>query len=115
MNPSAAPDGRYFLIGSQVDSKANEGTSPQPPADLKSYDWPLAVVPMKDAQVAAEIAAATSVDLADAVKACAPDLVVTTAAAALNGGGEVGSGLPNVVEIENLKEFKQRVLFPHRA
>ena len=94
----------------------------------RSFDWPLNVVPMGGDQVAAERRATLAVDVREAVRACAPALVVLSSftqgrtrrkpngdhddsdLSVLEELGDIN--LPPIVEIMDVREFKHRVLFP---
>ncbi|KAM7533375.1 hypothetical protein Aperf_G00000118844 [Anoplocephala perfoliata] len=101
------------------DSKSSKGSLSN---SLKTYRWPLSIVPMSANQIEAEREAALSVEVEEAVKACAPDLVKMTASSngVVNGDEKPVPNakgkairLPRFNEIVDIREFKHRVLFPN--
>ncbi|KAL5104284.1 Nardilysin [Taenia crassiceps] len=99
----ALPD----AVSSDVSSKHRCSKS------LKTFDWPLRIVPMDSDQVESERSAALEVDVLDAVRMCAPSLVVDAAK-----GDPIAAvkksqvTLPPIVEISEVHDFKHKVLFP---
>ncbi|KAM7533559.1 hypothetical protein Aperf_G00000119016 [Anoplocephala perfoliata] len=105
--------------GGENDSKSSKGSLSN---SLKTYRWPLSIVPMSANQIEAEREAALSVEVEEAVKACAPDLVKMTASSngVVNGDEKPVPNakgkairLPRFNEIVDIREFKHRVLFPN--
>ncbi|KAL5104318.1 Nardilysin [Taenia crassiceps] len=84
---------------------------------LKTFDWPLSVVPMSGDQVEAERNATLAVDVHEAVLACASGLVTDAAKVDLNADFNVEREkakvvLPRIMEILKVHDFKHNVLFP---
>uniref|UniRef100_A0A0R3WEQ0 Peptidase_M16_C domain-containing protein n=1 Tax=Taenia asiatica TaxID=60517 RepID=A0A0R3WEQ0_TAEAS len=81
--------------------------------NLKTFDWPLCIVPMVSDQVEAERSAALEVDVLEAVRMCAPSLVVDAAKGDPSAGVKsLHTALPPIVEISEIRDFKHKVLFP---
>uniref|UniRef100_A0A915EZ44 Peptidase M16 C-terminal domain-containing protein n=1 Tax=Echinococcus canadensis TaxID=519352 RepID=A0A915EZ44_9CEST len=79
---------------------------------LKTFDWPLCIVPMSGDQAEAERSAALSVDVREAVLACAPSLITDAAKGdPIPEDKSVEVALPRIVEIPKVRDFKHKVLF----
>ncbi|VDO01972.1 unnamed protein product [Rodentolepis nana] len=89
---------------------------------LKTYQWPIKIVPMTESQIEAEYKSATAVDVGEALKACASEAVAPGAFLPFGDGESTPNGkkedsevkefqLPKITEIVDLREFKKRVLF----
>nr|CDS33164.2 nardilysin [Hymenolepis microstoma] len=88
---------------------------------LKTYRWPIKIVPMTESQIEAEYESAAAVDVGEALKACASEAVTPGAFKeedGVNGDGETIPNsevkkfqLPKITEIVDLREFKNHVLF----
>ncbi|EUB61747.1 Nardilysin [Echinococcus granulosus] len=79
---------------------------------LKTFDWPLCIVPMSGDQAEAERSAALSVDVREAVLACAPSLITDAAKGdPIPEDKSVEVALPRIVEIPEVRDFKHKVLF----
>ncbi|VDM32461.1 unnamed protein product [Hydatigera taeniaeformis] len=91
----------------QVDALEDVSSEVSPKGEslksLKTFDWPLCVVPMNKSQAEAEQKAALEVDVREAVRVCAPSLV-TDAAKGDHIIGEKGVHvtLPRIVEIAEI-------------
>lgn len=84
---------------------------------LKTFDWPLCVVPMSGDQAKAEQNASLAVDVHEAVLACASGLVTDAAEVDPNADNNVKKerarvALPRIAEILKVRDFKHNVLFP---
>nr|CDS24652.1 nardilysin [Echinococcus granulosus] len=84
---------------------------------LKTFDWPLCIVPMSGDQAEAERSAALAVDVREAVRVCAPNLVTDAAKGEPNADFSIEEeraevALPRFVEISDVRHFKHKVLFP---
>ncbi|VDM32266.1 unnamed protein product [Hydatigera taeniaeformis] len=80
---------------------------------LKTFNWPLCVIPMSRGQAEAERSAALAVDIHEAVLACASGLVTDAAKvdSTANRFTEKEKSrlvLPRVVEISKVREFKHK-------
>ncbi|KAH9277632.1 Nardilysin [Echinococcus granulosus] len=83
---------------------------------LKTFDWPLCIVPMSGDQAEAERSAALSVDVREAVLACAPSLITDAAKGdPIPEDKSVEVALPRIVEIPEVRDFKHKVLFAPSA
>lgn len=95
--------------GESSDASSNDKCS----KILKTFDWPLSVVAMDSDQVEAERSAALEVDVREAVRMCAPSLVIDAAKGDPIAGVKGSQvALPPIVEISKVHDFKHKVLFP---
>ncbi|VDL59018.1 unnamed protein product [Hymenolepis diminuta] len=84
---------------------------------MKTYQWPISIVPMTESQIEAEYEATVAVDVEEALKACASEAIAPSTFKGGDGdsiqkGSEIKKfQLPKISEIKDLREFKNRVLF----